>query len=235
MHFDKAYIIGIPKLTPLRLEKCFNKFLEQNISVELWEGINGIEVDIQKYKKLKYLSNDFKLKMPGSLGCLLSHVSLWEKIYKDPNCKVALICEDDILLHKNFKEKLNQIPWSDVPKNWDIIKLSYHGLDGIKISENFFKPNNIPKRGSNSGTFCYLMKASSAKVLKKVLLPYNGKSSMDVILRRNFKNFNPYLISNRIATELRYKHSIRKELNYTNKNLKWYEKLYLKISKTFFS
>ena len=235
MNFDKAYIIGIPKLTPLRIEKCFHNFEKQNIEVKLWEGINGLEVDIEKYKNLGYLSNDFQLNMPGSLGCLLSHVTLWEKIESDPNCKVALICEDDILLHKNFIKKLNQIPWTDVPENWDIIKLSYHGLDGEKISNNIIMPNDIPKKGANSGTFCYLMKASSAKVLKKILLPYNGKISMDVQLRKNFKNFNPYLLSKRIATELRYKHSIRKELNFTKKELKWYEKIYMKISRKLFS
>ena len=235
MNFDKAYIIGIPKLTPSRIKKCFDKFKEQNISVELWEGINGLEVDIEKYKKSGYLSKDFKLKMPGSLGCLLSHVTLWEKIFEDQNCKVALICEDDIMLHKNFMSKLNKIPWSEVPENWDIIKLSYHGLDGFNITQNIIKPNDNPKKGSNSGTFCYLMKASSAVVLKNILLPYNGRISMDVILRKNFKNFSPYLIANRIATELRYKHSIRKELNFSTKELKWFQKLFMTISRKFFS
>ena len=91
MNFDKAYIIGIPKLTPSRIKKCFDKFKEQNISVELWEGINGLEVDIEKYKKSGYLSKDFKLKMPGSLGCLLSHVTLWEKIFEDQNKSILMI------------------------------------------------------------------------------------------------------------------------------------------------
>ena len=47
MNFDKAYIIGIPQLTPSRIKKCFEKFEEQNIAVELWQGINGSEVDIE--------------------------------------------------------------------------------------------------------------------------------------------------------------------------------------------
>lgn len=235
MHFDKAYIIGLPKLSSKRLDKCFKKFNEQGIKVELWEGIHGLEVDTEKYRDDGYLTDDFQLKLPGSLGCLLSHVTLWEKINKDPSCDIALICEDDILLHKDFKKKLNNIPWNDVPKKWDIIKLSYHGLDGLEISENILKPSLSTKKGTNAGTFCYLMKSSSAVVLKKILLPYNGQKSMDTILRKNYTNFNTYLIKKKLAVELRYKHSIRKELNFISKELSWIEKLYMKISKRLFS
>tara|TARA_Y100001970_G_scaffold80605_1_gene102341 strand:+ start:318 stop:1025 length:708 start_codon:yes stop_codon:yes gene_type:complete len=235
MHFDEAYIIGIPKLSANRLDKCFKKFKKQNIDAKLWEGIHGLEVNIEKYKKSGYLSEDFDLMLPGSLGCLLSHITLWEKIEKDSCADVVLICEDDILLHKDFKQKLYNIPWEEVPEDWDIIKLSYHGLDGIEISNNIVRPNFNTKSGTNSGTFCYLMKTKSASKLKNILIPYDGKLSMDVLLRENFKNFNPYLLKYRLATELRYKHSIRKELNYSFKELKWFEKLYMKISKKLFS
>ena len=235
MNFDKSYIIGIPQLSQKRLDRCFEKFKNQNIDVELWEGKYGLEVDLDEYKKKGYLSNDFKLKLPGSLGCLLSHVTLWEHIYNDSNCEVALICEDDILLNKDFKVKLDEIPWSDVPEDWDIIKLSYHGLDGESISNNIIKPSYSTKKGANSGMFCYLIKSSSVPTLKNILLPYNGQGSQDVTLRENFRNFNPYLLKNRLAIELRYKHSIRKELNFTAKNLSWMEKIYMKISKKLFS
>ena len=235
MHFDKAYIIGIPKLSANRLDNCFKKFKEQDIDVSLWEGLHGLEINIEEYKKSGYLSDDFDLRLPGSLGCLLSHVTLWEKVNNDSSCEIALICEDDILLHKDFKNKLNNIPWEDVPRDWDIIKLSYHGLDGKEVSNNILRPNFNLTAGANSGTFCYLMKAKSAKKLRNILIPYNGKKSMDVLLRRNFKNFNPYLLKHRLATELRYKHSIRKELNYSSRKLKWFEKIYMKISKKLFS
>ena len=83
--------------------------------------------------------------------------------------------------------------------------------------------------------FCYLIKSSSVPTLKNILLPYNGQGSQDVTLRENFRNFNPYLLKNRLAIEFRYKHSIRKELNFTAKNLSWMEKIYMKISKKLFS
>ena len=102
MHYDKAFIIGLPKYSDKRLERCFSRFKKEEVSVKLWEGIYGPDVNIKNYKQLGYLSQDFKLSLPGSLGCMLSHVTLWEHVEKDPNCNVALICEDDILLHSNF-------------------------------------------------------------------------------------------------------------------------------------
>ncbi len=235
MHFDKAFIIGLPGYTNKRLDRCFKRFKREKVDVELWPGIYGLDVDTNKYQKQGYLSDDFKLNLPGSLGCMLSHITLWETLEKDPDCNIAFICEDDILLNSNFLQDLEAIAWSDVPDDWDIIKLSYHKLNGDQISNSIVKPSLVTKAGTNSGTFCYLMKTSSAQTLKNILTPYNGQKSMDVILRANFKNFKPYLTVKRLAVEERYRYSIRKDLNFSARKLSFIEKLYMKISRLFLS
>ena len=235
MHFDKAFIIGLPKHTKNRLDKTFQLFKEQDVNAMLWEGIYGLDVNIKEYQTLGYLSDDFYLHLPGSLGCMLSHITLWESVEKDPDCDIAFICEDDILLNKNFLRDLESIPWSDVPDDWDIIKLSYHKLNGEQISDTIVKPSLVTKPGTNSGTFCYLMKTSSAQTLKNILVPYNGQLSMDVLLRQNFSNFNPYLLKNRLAVEERFRYSIRKDLNFSARKLSIFEKLFMKISRLFLS
>jgi GR25 family glycosyltransferase involved in LPS biosynthesis len=235
MHFDKAFIIGLPGHTNKRLERCFKRFKREGIEVELWAGIYGLDVNIKEYQQKGYLSDDFNLKLPGSLGCMLSHITLWETLENDPDCTIAFICEDDILLNSNFIKKLKEIPWSDVPDNWDIIKLSYHKLNGEQVSDHIVKPSLLTKPGTNSGTFCYLMKTSSAQILKNILIPYNGQQSMDVLLRKNFSNFHPYLTTKRLAIEERYRYSIRKDLNFSARKLTIFEKLYMKISRLFLS
>ncbi len=50
-----------------------------------------------------------------------------------PDCNIALICEDDVVLDPDFIKQLGEIPWMDVPENWDIIKLAYHHLDGKPV------------------------------------------------------------------------------------------------------
>ena len=49
MHFDKAYIIGLPKHTKNRLDKTFQLFKEQDVNAMLWEGIYGLDVNIKEY------------------------------------------------------------------------------------------------------------------------------------------------------------------------------------------
>ena len=99
MNFDKAYVIGSYDFSPKRLKRFYNMSNSMNIDVELWSAIYGLDVDINEYKTKGYLSDNFKLRLPGSLGCLLSHVTLWEHCQKDSNCNIALILEDDVTLN----------------------------------------------------------------------------------------------------------------------------------------
>ena len=122
MHFDKSFFISLATHTPERIERFYKRSKKENLSVKLWPGIYGLDVNIKEYQDKGYLTDDFTLHLPGSLGCMLSHVSLWDHINQDPNCDIALIFEDDILFKKNFLKKLKEIPWSDVPEDWDIIK-----------------------------------------------------------------------------------------------------------------
>ena len=65
--------------------------------------------------------------------------------------------------------------------------------------------------------------------------PYDGKHSMDVLLRKNFHQFNPYLTTKTLATEKRYRYSVRKELNFSAREQTVLEKLYMKFSRFFLS
>ena len=139
MHFDKAFIIGLPSHTNKRLERCFKRCEREGVDAKLWSGIYGPDVDIQDYQNKGYLASDFELQLPGSLGCMLSHITLWETLEKDPDCEIALICEDDILLKDNFLKNLAAIPWSEVPDDWDIIKSleTFHIWNDSTIKERY--------------------------------------------------------------------------------------------------
>ena len=44
MHFDKAFVIGLPKYSDKRLERCFRRFKKEGVHAELWEGLYGLEI-----------------------------------------------------------------------------------------------------------------------------------------------------------------------------------------------
>ena len=233
MNFDKAYVIGSYDFSPKRLKRFYHMSNSMNINVELWPAIYGLDVDVNEYKANGYLSDDFELRMPGSLGCLLSHVTLWEHCQKDSNCKIALILEDDVTLNSNFIDSIHKLSLEGIPENWAIIKLSYNRVIGSEFSKSFIKPELNLGKGINAGSWCYLINTSFIGDVKKVLIPYNNKVSMDVIVRSNIDKINIFFTKEKLATHDQIRYSVRKDINRPNVNI--FKKIITKLSKKFYS
>lgn len=219
MKYDKAYVIGSEELTKNRLKKFFSKNKLKNVNINLWPAIIGTQVNIKEYQKKNFLTPNFKLKMAGSLGCLLSHVTLWQKCVNDKQCDIALIFEDDAIIKNDFNKRIEQIKESHLPEEWTILKLSYKGLIGKPISETIIKPDPIKKRGVNAGNWCYLLNVKNVNILLNTILPYENKNSIDVIMRNNIEKLKIYFSKYNHATHYEKNYSIRKDLNLQKKNL----------------
>ncbi len=213
MHFNKAYVICVAEKSPDRLRRFFRNCRRAGVSAELFPAVNGASIDTMDWQQNGYLTQDFKLKMPGSLGCLLSHVVLWEKIAADASVEIALICEDDAELIPDFLIQLKNISWDEVPSDWDVIRLACHKRTGEFVSANLLKAPIVLRKGINAGTFCYLMKAASAEKLKSVLIPYSNQQSMDVLLKSRTDQYRLYILKRPLAKETRFRYSIRRDLN----------------------
>lgn len=213
MHFDKAYAISVEEKSSARLNRFYKSCELAAVEVELFSAVNGATADLTDWQRRGYLCENFTLRMPGSLGCLLSHVTLWEKINADPQVEIALICEDDAELKTDFLRQLQNIPWDEVPGEWDMIRLACHRITGESVSKHLLKPPSVRRKGVNAGTFCYLMKAASAGTLKSVLIPYANRQSMDVLLKNRTEQYKSYILKKPLAREIRYRYSVRQDLN----------------------
>ena len=218
MNYDKAYVIGSTEISKKRLDKFFKRNILKDKEIKVWPAINGMDVDIKKYQDLNYLSHNFKIRKPGSLGCLLSHLTLWNHCFLDNSCDIALILEDDVILNKNFDDLLSRIDTSALPSNWTILRLSYKGLVGKKISNDIVKPDCVKKKGVNAGSWCYLLNSCNAEILINSITPYENKNSMDVILRNNINDINMYFTNSKLAKHPEKKYSPRKDFNNTKKS-----------------
>ncbi len=233
MKFDKAFVIGSEEFSKKRLDRFYRNIKKQSFDVKLWPAIYGKKINLNYYSKKGYLSNDFKLNMPGSLGCLLSHVTLWEYCSNKKDCDIVLVLEDDVLLYDNFKELVNQINLNELPKNWEIVKLSYNKVVGENFSKSFLKPKSSIKRGVNAGSWCYLINTKNIMNVRNILIPYNNKSSMDVIIRENIEKINIFFVKEKLSGHDKNKYSVRKDLNYINQTL--FTKIKIKLRKIFLS
>ena len=217
MHFDKAYLISLER-SPKRREYFFKKARRAGLDVEWFPAIYGLGVDIDDYRDRGYIADDFELKLAGSLGTLLSHVHVWEKIAEDPQCEIGLVFEDDAVFKKDFKVQLDALPTDQVPDDWDMLWLGWHKLDCEPVSEFVGRPRKTTGKSVNSGHFAYMIKSSSVEKLKALLIPYNNRNSKDLILRRKFDQFNAYFLLQKIVkTPIIGFDSVRKNINNPNR------------------
>lgn len=123
----------------------------------------------------------------GSLGCALSHKKIFEE------CKNAskpyLIFEDDIILEKNFDDKLLQLiqRYESLP-TFDIIYLGFHDIPSaskVKIDDVLSKPS-----GLTCGTYGYILSPTGAEKILNRIFPLNYQ--IDSSLSYNFKSLNVY-------------------------------------------
>lgn len=214
MNFDKAYVISLED-NPRRRSHFYKSARRAKLEVEWFPAIYGLDVDIEDYRQRGYLADDFKLKLAGSLGTLLSHVHVWEKIADDPYCDVGLVFEDDAIIKHGFQARLTALSPKFLPNDWDMLWLGWHKLDCLPINDLIGYPNSATTMKSvNSGHFAYLIKSSSVDKLKSVLIPYSNRNSKDVILRNNFDKFNAYFLLDKIVkTPLIGFDSARKNIN----------------------
>tara|TARA_B100000614_G_scaffold229368_1_gene221710 strand:- start:2353 stop:3072 length:720 start_codon:yes stop_codon:yes gene_type:complete len=233
MKFDKAFVIGSWDFSKNRLNRFYKNIEKHSINVTLWPAIHGKTINIHEYINRSYLPENFEINMPGSLGCLLSHVTLWEHCHNLEDCDIALVLEDDVILDKKFLNILNSISLNELPNDWQIIKLSYNKVYGDEFSKSFIKPKLKIKKGINAGSWCYLINTKEIMNVRNMLIPYDNRKSMDVIIRENIENINMFFLKNKIAYHMKNRYSLRRDLNDINQS--FYDKIRFKLKKIFLS
>ena len=99
------------------------EFRKQKTNVTRFNAIDKEKIDdnyIQNLINNNKLTPDNQIKKrnnQGTLACLLSHHTLWEKIYNEESGDMYLIFEDDCYLDSNFKEECNKYI-KHLPSDW---------------------------------------------------------------------------------------------------------------------
>jgi glycosyl transferase family 25 len=129
---------------------------------ELWEELRHT-VDLQAFER-----NTGRHVMQGEIGCYHSHLEVWKKLAAQ-QAEIALVLEDDVLLHDDFREALDAAIAS--ASKWDILKLSKmrakHPVTQLKLS----KWTINAYLGAATGTGSYLIKREVAINLLPKMLP----------------------------------------------------------------
>ena len=148
------------KETPKRKEEAIKYFKQVGLKAEMFDGIHGesfgLKTTIPNYDIIpgrEYFIPD------GAVGCILSHLMLWNVLINQPEDEFFII-EDDILLCDDFFEKFAKFKL-ELPEDWQMAYVGWmkYGEDIIThVSENVVIPSPMC-------THAYLIKKSALKIL----------------------------------------------------------------------
>jgi len=100
----RTYVINL-KRRRVRLESFLKRIPLDTSKVIKFEAVDGkylpqIRACIPTY---------FQGRLPGEVGCFLSHKRLWEKILQDEDCDYSMVFEDDVKFSTVFVEKFHHV------------------------------------------------------------------------------------------------------------------------------
>lgn len=197
----KIYYINLDR-RPERNEhtlKEINK-LKYNCPIERISAVDGKKIDIPNLST-KLITTDgiqnalhptkgaYYLLSSGSIGCALSHLTIYDKIIEEmSDDNYALILEDDIHVKSEFNEKLNK-NINKLPK-FDILFLGYHEYTNSVEYDIYGVPNKL------WGLFSYIINKKAALEIKKI---FPLRYQIDTEMPKIFKNLNVFYLKDKLV------------------------------------
>jgi len=156
-------------IRPLRFQGLQARLGPWSRNVQLWNGTNGMAIDVASWKKSGKVHPHAKLRA-GEVGCYDSHVRIWEKIVQQ-NIPMTLILEDDANLRyipqhaQRLRQAFDELKRMNTA--WDIMYVGGKGSKSRNLSGSIAVPRNC------NGLFAYCLTLQGAKLLLQKSRPYN--------------------------------------------------------------
>jgi len=146
-----------------------SEFQKHNVAFSFFDALTP---DLAKARALDIkINNNEQVLSGGEFACMMSHVSIWQKMI-DENIPYLTIFEDDIYLGEDAEYLLNTFDW--IEPEWNIIKIeatskkAFLSNNNRKIMDN--KRSIAQLRGKNLGTGGYILSLHGAKIYLKYFL-----------------------------------------------------------------
>lgn len=223
--YDMLYVINLDR-SPERYDDVRKQLDKYNLKHIKFSAIDGYKIKLQNLANnleisglqigslpKKLLNDKYKLKCseattvtltslknltPGEIGCLCSHLEVWNDVVKN-QYSTAVILEDDVILSDNFDEKLRKLIVG-APQDYDIL---YLGLRFGSFAKQFVLFNDevfkINVKNANDTTHGYMINDKSA--VKLLELARNVNAPIDLYLSSLVGEINTYMAKELIVKE----------------------------------
>jgi GR25 family glycosyltransferase involved in LPS biosynthesis len=209
-----------------RLENIKKDCKNANINFIRWNAVDGSKLNLNELISNKQLDPNNKM-MIGAIGCSLSHISLWN--YSVNQNKNVLVLEDDVIIPKDFKNKI-KIYLNQLPNKWDMLYLGASNINGEIYSENLIRPNIMDQKSSthNTGMYAILIHKDFLKKLIKFNIPIEDNIDQ-VIKNKLFNNSDIFICNPPLIKHNNNIPSMRRVLSNKSSTTKWFSNVQDKI------
>jgi GR25 family glycosyltransferase involved in LPS biosynthesis len=191
--FDEVIVLSLRSNDSLVLDKqkAIKEQLDSlGIPFTMWEGFNATRISNPSFAQLTLppnaLSNGERKRMRmGELGCLLSWISVLQYA-KSKKLKGFLALEDDVILSKDFKERMRMLD-EECPEDAGVIFLGGNTYSlaipkKSRLTEHIWE---LSKSYKHFGTFCHII---TEKAYNQLLdAHYKMEDIVDVITVKECK------------------------------------------------
>lgn len=150
--------------TPKRKEEAIKYFKQVGLNVEIFDGIHGesfgLKTTIPNYDIIP--GREYFITQ-GAVGCILSHLTLWNILLHQPEDEFFIV-EDDAQLCDDFFEKFAKFKL-ELPDDWEMAYVGYLLSSGEKIESIATNVSDNVVIVEPICTHAYLVKKSAIKTL----------------------------------------------------------------------
>jgi GR25 family glycosyltransferase involved in LPS biosynthesis len=148
----------------------------------------------EKDENIRNKVNSYYKTHPGSIGCYLSHLTLWQHLFRQATAnkfkeKYVLIMEDDAYFTPYALQNIEVVVAQSSKLNWDLLYIGHNHLRGSMVHPLFLRPRKArpgePVRGYNTGFFGYVVKTSSLQKIINIVRQFET-SFVDLSVRDRF-------------------------------------------------
>jgi len=195
-HFRKAFVTGINEVWLInldrrrdRLEAFMQAHPEMTGRVNRLPACDGKNLQLTPALARLFAPNNFNWHKP-TMGCALSHLSLWQRLATEPNDQTSfLILEDDARLRATWVGTLEQaFLGGSVPADWEILFLGgilpqyneifSRNVQPINSMVARVHPDSVfgenPRGYFHFCAYAYLLNARGARRLLELLRSWKG-------------------------------------------------------------
>lgn len=179
------FLINLPRATERRA-KMEDRLQQIGLSYTVFPGVDGKAEEarlLETVDKRAFERNMGRIILIGGIGCYHSHLSVWQT-FLETDAPLALILEDDVVFHDDFREAVNTGLASI--EHWDLLKLNCIRAK-LPISQGKLGQYDLNAYlGPNTGTAAYLIKREIAAKLLDAMLPVTRATDHEI--NRFFKH-----------------------------------------------